>query len=69
MLAVDGKIISEELKVQLSNLEKTLTTINNGYNTLLKRETKTYNGIKSGKAKIENAKTVFVFGVKFPNNA
>lgn len=45
-----------ELKVQLSNLEKTLTTINNGYNTLLKRETKTYNEIKSGKAKIENAK-------------
>lgn len=45
-----------ELKVQLSNLEKTLTTINNGYNTLLKQETKTYNEIKSGKAKIENAK-------------
>lgn len=45
-----------ELKVQLSNLEKTLTTINKGYNTLLKRETKTYNEIKSGKAKIENAK-------------
>lgn len=45
-----------ELKAQLSNLEKTLTTINNGYNTLLKRETKTYNEIKSGKAKIENAK-------------
>lgn len=45
-----------KLKVQLSNLEKTLTTINNGYNTLLKRETKTYNEIKSGKAKIENAK-------------
>lgn len=45
-----------ELKVQLSNLEKTLATINNGYNTLLKRETKTYNEIKSGKAKIENAK-------------
>lgn len=45
-----------ELKAQLSNLEKTLTTINKGYNTLLKRETKTYNEIKSGKAKIENAK-------------
>ena len=45
-----------ELKVQLSNLEKTLTTINNGYNTLLKQETKTYNEIKSGKAKIESAK-------------
>ncbi len=45
-----------ELKAQLSNLEKTLTTINNGYNTLLKQETKTYNEIKSGKAKIENAK-------------
>lgn len=45
-----------KLKVQLSNLEKTLTTINNGYNTLLKKETKTYNDIKSGKAKIENAK-------------
>ena len=45
-----------ELKVQLSNLEKTLTTINNGYNTLLKQETKTYNEIKSGRTKIENAK-------------
>ena len=45
-----------ELKAQLSNLEKTLTTINNGYNTLLKQETKTYNEIKSGKAKIESAK-------------
>ena len=45
-----------ELKAQLSNLEKTLTTINNGYNTLLKQETKTYNEIKSGRTKIENAK-------------
>ena len=45
-----------ELKVQLSNLEKTLTTINNGYNTLLKQETKTYNEIKSGRTKIESAK-------------
>lgn len=45
-----------ELKAQLSNLEKTLTTINNGYNTLLKQETKTYNEIKSSRTKIENAK-------------
>lgn len=45
-----------ELKAKLSGLESTLKTINNGYNTLLKQETKTYNEIKSGRNKIETAK-------------
>ena len=45
-----------ELKAKLSSLESTLKTINNGYNTLLKQETKTYNEIKSGRNKIETAK-------------
>lgn len=45
-----------ELKAKLSGLESTLKTINNGYNTLLKQETKTYNQIKSGRNKIETAK-------------
>ena len=45
-----------ELKAKLSALESTLKTINNGYNTLLKQETKTYNEIKSGRNKIETAK-------------
>ncbi len=45
-----------ELKTKLSSLESTLKTINNGYNALLKQETKTYSEIKSGRNKIETAK-------------